>query len=143
MAQEAEAEMENVYVEVDGAAVQVAAALAAEACGLEEAAVLETAAERLKESGLDLSTMQPAGAEAEAPEAGDPAPAAEETETASDGEGAALPDESNLTVTTAQGTADPSTAEPGDEMLPLAVCRIDVERAAELGIPQANEIVTD
>ncbi len=63
--------------------------------------------------------------------------------TAADEEAVAAPDASNETVTTAQGTADPSTAEPGDEMLALAVCRIDVVRAGELGVPQANEIVTD
>jgi hypothetical protein len=56
---------------------------------------------------------------------------------------AVAPDASNETVTTAQGTADPSTAAPGDEMLALAICRIDVVTAGDLGIPQANEIVTD
>ncbi len=52
--------------------------------------------------------------------------------------------ESNTTVTNAQGTADPSTSAPGQELLALAVCQIDVVRASELGIPNiANETVTE
>ena len=120
------ATQDQVYIDVDGAAVQVAAALAAEACELEEAAVLEMAATKMEESGLDPTTIGGTTA----------------SEGAADG-AEVIPDESNETVTTAQGTADPSTSAPGDEMLALAVCQIDVETAAGLGIPQANEIVTD
>jgi hypothetical protein len=117
---------DQVYIDVEGAAVQVDAALAAEACGLDEAAVIELAAMKMAESGLDLATMGDTGS----------------GEDGADGEAAIL-DESNETVTTAQGTADPSTSAPGDEMLALAVCEIDVTAAVDLGIPQANEIVTD
>jgi len=47
-------------------------------------------------------------------------------------------------VTNAQGTADPSTSQPGDQYLALSVCEIDVTRASELGIPNiTNETVTD
>ena len=117
---------DQVYIDVDGAAVQVDAALAAEACGLDETAVMEMAATKMEESGLEPTTM-----------------AGSTTSQDATGGAGATPDESNETVTTAQGTADPSTSAPGDEMLALAVCQIDVETAAGLGIPQANEIVTD
>jgi hypothetical protein len=80
----------------------------------------------MEESGLDPTMMGETTA----------------SEGAADG-AEATPDESNETVTTAQGTADPSTSAPGDEMLALAICQIDVATAADLGIPQANEIVTD
>ena len=106
--------------------MQVDAALAAEACGLDEAAALELAATKMEESGLDLTTEDGVTSSEDAAGGAD-----------------AAPDESNETVTTAQGTADPSTSAPGDEMLALAICQIDVETAAGLGIPQANEIVTD
>lgn len=52
--------------------------------------------------------------------------------------------ESDPTVTNAQGTADPTTSAPGQDLRVLAVCQIDVVRASELGIPNiANETVTD
>lgn len=180
-AQAADPAFENVYVDVEGAAVLVAVALASEACGLDESMIQQVATERLQESGLDPALMQVASAEAhsegtEMASAGTESAmnlaADEAAETSSDGSGTAVtegnaraasvledtattaateagddavavPDASNETVTTAQGTADPTTAEPGDEMLALAVCQIDVVRAGELGIPQANEIVTD
>lgn len=133
----APASEDQVYVDVDGAAVQVPVALAAEACGMDETAVMEAAAARSHEGGHEASSTSNAAA----PSAGGGAEGSS-TEPASGSEAAAT-DESNETVTTAQGAADPSTAAPGDEMLSHAVCRIDVAKAGDLGIPQANEVVTD
>ncbi len=129
---------EDVYINVDGAAVQIPIALAAEACGLDEAAVMETAATRMEESGLDAAPAPDATASAD-----EGSVEGSSVEPSSGSESVATPDQSNETVTTAQGTADPSTSNPGDEMLALAVCEIDVETAGNLGIPQANEIVTE
>ncbi|WAJ26648.1 hypothetical protein [Antarcticirhabdus aurantiaca] len=117
---------DQVYIDVDGAAVQVDTALAAEACELDQAAVVEMSAAKMEESGLDPKSRGNMAA----------------SEAAAEGTTAA-PDKSNETVTTSQGTADPSTSAPGGQMLALAVCQITVETAARLGVPQANEIVTD
>lgn len=165
-AQGTEPAFENVYVDVEGAAVQIPVALAAEACGSDEDTIRADALRLLEESGSGIALLaqrplgnasDPAqavtGVEATAAETGtqpDGASAtAEGQSAAAAGSGSGVPtadaDEapSNETVTTAQGTADPSTAEPSGEFLALAVCQVDVEAAASLGIPQANEIVTD
>jgi hypothetical protein len=48
---------ENVFVDVEGSAVQVPAALAAEACGLDLATLQTTAQTRLDEAGLDAAAI--------------------------------------------------------------------------------------
>lgn len=136
LAQDAPTELTDVYLSVDGIAVSVPVELAAEACSLDEAAVRATAVELLEESDLDSAGEQASGT-------GTGEASAEMDGEMPSAEAAPESDAGTHTVTTAQGTADPTTAEPGDEMLPLAVCEIDVVRAAELGVPQANEIVTD
>lgn len=102
---EAETNLESVYVDVDGIAVQVSVALAAEACGQDEAAIQQLALTRSEESGLDPAMLLAGGATIDA-EAGGVAPEA-----------------SNETVTTAQGTADPTPQRPARRCWPWRCAR--------------------
>jgi hypothetical protein len=203
-AQQTPMNFENVFVDVDGTAVRIPIALAAEACGLDAAGIQQAALTRVQESGLDEATVQEllaasditdpaagdamdAGAEtstdtAAADAASTPAPGSEPAspgdtdiaaaETPAPGgepasadtaegttdmaaaesgqdmtgviEGAETTAAETDTTTNAQGTADPTTSAPGQDNLALAVCQVDVTRAAELGIPTVtNETVTD
>jgi len=218
--------LDNVFVDVDGSAVQVPVALAAEACGLDEAGLQQLALTRLNEAGMDAASIpglmtadagmgtttgldasggmsdtdatsmdtasadatattgdaaggmasdtadasttleqsnQPAQvddsstmAEANSPASvGDAASTDSSTDMATaDAAGTAGTDLSGVgnvestaadtNVSNAQGTADPTTATPGEQYLALAVCQIDVTRASELGIPNiTNETVTE
>ncbi|TNC51201.1 hypothetical protein FHG66_06555 [Rubellimicrobium rubrum] len=65
MAQEAGAttSLDNVYVDVGGQAIQVPVAQAAQACGLDEAAIQQVASTRLEESGLDPAVVYGLGNE--------------------------------------------------------------------------------
>jgi len=233
---------DNVFVDVEGSAVQVPVDLAAEACGLDVATLQTTAQTRLDEAGMDATTIPglvtanaatAAGIDASggmtdtdansmdtvgtdtagvtpsattdpmgstAPASGGTASAdasatasdtattttADATSTLAEGSQPAQVDDSSTmaaanspagtdpaatsgmttadasasadvsgvgsvestaaetTVTNAQGTADPTTATPGEQYLALSVCQVDVTRAAELGIPTVeNETVTE
>lgn len=235
---------QNVYVDVDGSAVQVPVDLAAQACALDAATLQQVAQTRLGEAGMDAESIpglmsadagsaagidasgglsdieatptdtadatgsvaatasgdmatadaatsgmtegaEPVDSTTTADASSTPAPgsqpvqvddssvmaeanspAGQEGSTSVDGSnGVATADASgaaaeagvsaevgsvestaadNTTVTNAQGTADPSTTNPGEQYLALAVCQIDVTRASELGIPNiANETVTE
>ena len=237
LAQEAQT-FQNVYVDVDGAAVLIPVELALEACGLDEAGIQQAAASRFEESGFDATMVQnlfdeagptsgtvaAAGAQdIAAAGAGDTAdidviamPEVDTEGSAADGAGTTMTSHANMTTdagntttdagnqtagaettsatgttlgqeataggaeiaatgtdgqvggdttagaevgnvqstaadtadsglsTNAQGTADATTADPGDEFLVLAVCQLDVVRASELGVPTiTNETVTD
>lgn len=127
----AQEDADSAYVDVDGAAIEVTLALAAEACGMDEAAVTAAAAERMSGG----TPTDPATAEAAEGGTMESDGTASTEEPATDGE-----------VATAQGVEDPSMTEPANSdpaLLALAICEVDVETAANLGIPTTAEIVTE
>lgn len=125
----AQEDADSVYVDVEGAAIEVTVAQAAEACGMDEAAVTAAATERaggaMPDGAMPADTTEAGTMESDG--------TASTEEPATDGE-----------VASGRGVEDPSTTEPAnDALLALAVCQVDVETAANLGIPTAAEIVTD
>lgn len=131
---------DTVYVDVDGAAIEVTVTQAAEACGMDEAAVTAAAIEGMS-SAAPADDMTAEATEAGATATDDAAAAMESDGTASTGESA-----TDGEVAMAQGVEDPSTTEPAntdDDLLALAICEVDVETAADLGIPTTAEIVTE
>lgn len=136
---------ESVYVNVDGAAIGTTAALAAEACGMDEAAVRAAAEGVSGAAPADGMAADAAGDDAMT--TGNAAVATTEG-AASESDGTASTDEpaTDDEVAMAQGVEDPSTTEPANsdaDLLALAVCEVDVETAASLGIPTTAEIVTE
>lgn len=128
---------ESVYVNVDGAAIETTAALAAEACGMDEAAVTAAAAGA-------MSGAAPAG-EMAADETAAPA-TTDGAAAESDGMASTEEPSTDGEVAMAQGVEDPSTTEPANtsaDLLALAVCEVDVQTAADLGIPTTAEIITE
>lgn len=143
---------EDVFVAVDGRAVQVPAGLAAEACDLDDITVQQVAATLFEETGLDpllvfATSDGAAAADALAPDdegeeggavtvdAGAEGDLAREGEVGTDG----LRDveltaaETDRALSEAPG-APASSAELEAQFLSLAVCELDSARALQLGL---------